>query len=222
MKYKFEKPVDAAIGIDKYQCTISWRNGSFVADEPASQGGKDSGPDPYTLLLSSLASCTLITLRMYIDRKGWEVPEIRVNTNLYSEIKEGKIVTVIDRDIYFPQPVPDEQQLRLQDSAKACPISKILENQVTVRTFMQRDPETAKKIVYQNEKIAVIWKPELCQHATRCWKELPQVFRPREKKWVDVEGAPAVQIIEQVHRCPSGALSVEFIMKEDREAKTEG
>lgn len=209
MKYKFEQPVNAAIGTGKYQCSVTWRNGSFTADEPVSQGGQDSGPDPYTLLLSSLASCTLITLRMYIDRKGWTIPEIRVNTNLYSEIKEGTIVTVIDRDVYFPQSVPDDQKLRLQEIAKACPISKILENQVTVRTFMQRDPETAKKIVYENADIAVIWRPELCQHATRCWKELPQVFRPKEKKWVNVDGAPAAQIVEQVHRCPSGALAIE-------------
>lgn len=214
MKYRLEKPVNATIGTERYQCSITWRNGGFIADEPVSQGGQDSGPDPYTLLLSSLASCTLITLRMYIDRKGWEIPEIRVNTNMYSEIREGATITVIDRDIYFPGAVPDEQKLRLQEIAKACPISRILENQVTVRTFMQRDPETAKKILYQNESIAVVWRPELCQHATRCWRELPQVFRPKEKKWVDVEGAPAAQIIEQVHRCPSGALAVELIAKD--------
>lgn len=209
MKYRLEKPVNAAIGTERYRCSIAWRNGGFIADEPVTQGGQDSGPDPYTLLLSSLASCTLITLRMYIDRKGWNIPEIRVNANLYSEIKDGNTVTVIDRDLYFPQPVPDDQRLRLQEIAKACPISKILENQVTVRTFMQREPEQAKRILYENEEIAVVWRPELCQHATRCWRELPQVFRPKEKKWVDVNGAPAGRIEEQVLRCPSGALSVE-------------
>ncbi|WP_018628963.1 (4Fe-4S)-binding protein [Niabella aurantiaca] len=209
MKYKLERPVNAAIGAGRYQCSVTWRNGSFTADEPVSQGGQDSGPDPYTLLLSSLASCTLITLRMYIDRKGWEIPEIRVDTNLYSEIKEGSTITVIDRDLYFSQPVPDDQRLRLQEIARACPISKILENQVTVRTFMQREQEQAKRILYENEEIAVVWRPELCQHATRCWRELPQVFRPKEKKWVDVNGAPAGRISEQVLRCPSGALAVE-------------
>ena len=69
MKYKLEKPVQGTIGNEKYQCTIEWRNGKFISDEPETIGGKDSGPDPYTLLLSSLASCKLITLRMYIDRK---------------------------------------------------------------------------------------------------------------------------------------------------------
>lgn len=87
MIYKFEKPVHGSIGLEKYQCTIEWRNGKFISDEPQSSGGKDMGPDPYTLLLSSLASCTLVTLRMYIDRKGWNIPSISVNVNMYSEKK---------------------------------------------------------------------------------------------------------------------------------------
>jgi len=45
----------------------------LIADEPASLGGTDPGQDPCTLVLSSLASCKLITLRMYIDRKSWDL-----------------------------------------------------------------------------------------------------------------------------------------------------
>ncbi|MXV16226.1 OsmC family protein [Hufsiella ginkgonis] len=134
MNYKFEKPVHGEIGTAKYQCTITWRNGKFISDEPATLGGLDEGPDPYTLLLASLTSCTLITLRMYINRKGWEIPAIAVNANLFQEIKDGKARTVIDREILFLSALPDEQKIRLQEIAAHCPISKILENQVVVRT----------------------------------------------------------------------------------------
>src|SRR5260221_14669671 len=134
MTYKFEKPVHGIIGTEKYKCTIEWRNGNFIADEPLSSGGKDSGPDPYTLLLSSLASCTLVTMRVFIDRRGWNIPQIAVNVNYYQEPKDEKNVTVIDRDIVFLSPVSEEQKLQLQEIAKHCPISKILENDIKVRT----------------------------------------------------------------------------------------
>src|SRR5436190_2255408 len=99
MEYKLQKPVHGSIGTQKYQCTIEWRNGQFIADEPVKNGGKDMGPDPFTLLLSSLASCTLVTLRMYIDRKEWDIAEIRVNVNLF-QAKDGEnTTTYIDRDI---------------------------------------------------------------------------------------------------------------------------
>ena len=205
MEYKLDKPVYGTIGIDKYECIIEWRNGKFIADEPIKAGGKDLGPDPYTLLLSSIASCTLITLRMYIDRKGWTISAIAVNANLYQETKDGKFLSIIDRDILFKSPVTDEQKLRLQEIAAQCPISKILQNDVNVRTFVFRDTES-KEIKYANEEIIVVWKPEFCQHSTRCWTQLPKVFDPKIKKWINPDGAPADRIEQQVMKCPSGAL----------------
>jgi len=126
MEYFFDKPVHGAIGTEKYKITIAWRNGSFISDEPVKSGGKDLGPDPYTLLVSSLASCTLATLRMYIDRKGWDIADIEVNVNMYQTIVSGILETTIDRDIRFLSPVTEEQRARLNDIAAHCPISKIL------------------------------------------------------------------------------------------------
>jgi len=205
MKYKLEKPVLGTIGTDKYQCTIEWRNGKFIADEPESIGGKDIGPDPYTLLLSSLASCKLITLRMYIDRKGWEVDRIAISANMYQETKDELTSTIIDCDILFLSPVNDEQKIRLLEIAKKCPVSKIMQGDLKVRVFAFRDGD-AKTIKYANEEITVLWKPEFCQHSTRCWTQLPQVFKPALRKWIDPDGAPAERIEQQVAKCPSGAL----------------
>ena len=207
MKYKLEKPVHGTIGTEKYQCTIEWRNGKFIADEPVTNGGKDEGPDPFTLLLSSLATCTLVTLRMYIDRKGWDIPNIAVSTNLYQEIKDEKLTTVIDRDILFLSPTDKEQKTRLLEIAKLCAVSKIFENNILVRSFVFRDTnETEKLINYSNNEFTVEWRPELCQHSTRCWTQLLQVFDPRVKKWINVDGASAERIKAQVEKCPSGAL----------------
>jgi putative redox protein len=205
MKYKFEEPLKGSISKQKYQTTIEWRNGKFIADEPESLGGSDSGPDPYSLLLSSLASCKLITMRMYIDKKGWEIDNITIHVNLYQETKDEIETTTIDCDILFPNHLAEEQKMKLLDIAKKCPISKIIQGNLKVRVFGFREGDT-KTIKYANKEITVLWKPEFCQHSTRCWTQLPQVFKPSISKWIDPDGAPAERIHEQVLRCPSGAL----------------
>ena len=62
---------------------------------------------------------------------------------------------------------------------------------------------------YTNEKITVVWKPKLCIHSTNCFKGLPEVFNPKARPWIDMAGADAERIIAQVHKCPSGALSID-------------
>jgi len=70
-----------------------------------------------------------------------------------------------------------------------------------------------KTFKYPNNDITVIWKPDICTHSTKCWKELIAVFNPKEKPWIKMDGASTERIIEQVKRCPSSALS--FILNED-------
>jgi len=63
---------------------------------------------------------------------------------------------------------------------------------------------------YSNGEVTIVWKPAICQHSTICWKMatgLPQVFNPLEKPWIKPGAAGTERIIEQVKKCPSGALS---------------
>lgn len=60
---------------------------------------------------------------------------------------------------------------------------------------------------YTNNNITVVWKPNACIHSALCWKGLLEVFNPRERPWININGATSERIIEQVRKCPSGALS---------------
>jgi uncharacterized Fe-S cluster protein YjdI len=63
---------------------------------------------------------------------------------------------------------------------------------------------------YSNGEVTVIWKPDLCVHSTICFRELPDVFKPYHRPWIDPKGASTQQIIDTVSRCPTQALTYEW------------
>ncbi len=67
---------------------------------------------------------------------------------------------------------------------------------------------------YSNGEVTIVWKPHLCIHSANCVRGLPSVFRSGERPWITPEGATTGQIIAQVNRCPSGALS--FFMDDEQ------
>ncbi|MGB4842979.1 MAG: (4Fe-4S)-binding protein [Ferruginibacter sp.] len=76
---------------------------------------------------------------------------------------------------------------------------------------------TEKTHHYSNGEITVVWKPGICIHSGICFKGLAPVFDPRRKPWIIMDNATTEQIIEQVKKCPSGALSIaEKITEEDK------
>jgi uncharacterized Fe-S cluster protein YjdI len=61
---------------------------------------------------------------------------------------------------------------------------------------------------YSNGEITIVWKPGICIHSAICFKGLAEVFDPRRRPWVDMSKADTKRIIDQVKKCPSGALSI--------------
>ena len=74
--------VKATLGTEKYYTEVTAGENKIITDEPLDKGGQNKGFNPLEVLATSLASCTAATLRMYIDRKGWEVPKINVEVEL--------------------------------------------------------------------------------------------------------------------------------------------
>lgn len=74
---------------------------------------------------------------------------------------------------------------------------------------------------YTNGELTVVWQPGKCIHSTICFRELPEVFNPNKRPWVNAGGANTETIVAQVRRCPSGALSFFMNSGEIREPAAE-
>ncbi|KQR72633.1 OsmC family protein [Pedobacter sp. Leaf176] len=114
--------VKATINKEHYACSVTNGSHEIVVDEPIELGGTHKGFAPKGLLMASLASCVAITLRMYIDRKEWEVDKIEVEVNM--EIENAEHIFL--EEITCTGNLTEEQKFRLEDIATKCPVSKIL------------------------------------------------------------------------------------------------
>ncbi len=113
----------------------------LVADEPRPIGD-DAGPTPYDLVLAGLGACTSMTLRMYANRKGWPLDEVRVTLRhsrihaedcAHCETTKGW-VDHIDRDIELVGALDDSQRQRLLQIADQCPVHQTLTSEIDIAT----------------------------------------------------------------------------------------
>jgi len=125
--------VKASLGTEKYYTEVIAGENTLITDEPVDKGGGNKGFNPFEILATSLASCTAATLRMYIDRKEWNVEKINVEVELENFPLTKR--AIFKRDISFEGTNLDDEQLkRLHAIADACPIHKILTNDIEILT----------------------------------------------------------------------------------------
>ncbi|KAA0235401.1 MAG: OsmC family peroxiredoxin [Actinobacteria bacterium] len=121
---------------------VEIRDGRHVwhADEPPKAGGTDVGPNPYELLLGSLAACTCITLALYARHKEIHLESVSARFH-YDKVHaddcedcEDDVSGWLDRvrsEIFIDGDFTDEQRARLEQIAVRCPVHKTLQNGIT-------------------------------------------------------------------------------------------
>lgn len=122
--------VKALIHKAHYTTQISSATNTLIADEPISLGGAGKGFAPMELLASSLAACTSITLRMYTDRKEWNLDSVEVTV----DIERNNDTSTFKRTIDLKGNLTEEQTRKLLDIANHCPIHKILNSSISIHT----------------------------------------------------------------------------------------
>lgn len=107
----------------------------LTSDEPQRRGGTNTGAPPYDLLLASLGACTSITLRMYADRKQWQLGQIDVRLRL---LREGEDAPRIERKIWVSERVDAEQQAKLLEIADKTPVTRAIAPGVPIQTTFEQ------------------------------------------------------------------------------------
>lgn len=131
---------------EEFATTLTAGNHELIADEPTSvDGGKDKGPDPYDYLLMSLGTCTVMTVKMYANRKGWELGDA------YMELRHNKRhdvdcencddpkskIDVIEKELIIEGDLSKDQMDKLLDISKKCPVHRTLLGDIKIESSIE-------------------------------------------------------------------------------------
>jgi putative redox protein len=109
----------------------------FVADEGPEVGGDDAGPNPYQLLLAGLVQCTAATLRMYANRKGWDLGAVDVRARLFRQGDGATKTERIERSIRVHGELSVDQKRRLAEIADRTPVTRTLLSGLAITTTLE-------------------------------------------------------------------------------------
>jgi putative redox protein len=124
--------VSGQLGKSDFLMQLSNDLHTWKADEPTELGGTNLGPNPYELLLSSLSSCSAITMKMYANRKEWPLEGVKIQCDLVKD--DPGFPNRIVRKIELLGPLDEEQKARLIQIADLCPVHKMISAGVKIQS----------------------------------------------------------------------------------------
>jgi len=143
-----EEGVVVQTGHGKFGTEVHTVNHRFLADEPRSYGGDQSGPTPYDLLLAALGTCTAMTMKLYADQKGWPFEGARIHLTHQRDhaedsahmLEEGAKVQALNRAItLLGEALSAEQREKIIAIADKCPVHRTLEGHLHIHTTVTED-----------------------------------------------------------------------------------
>jgi putative redox protein len=124
------------LGAEDYRTRVTSRTHEFFVDEPGDLKGGDTAQDPYETLLGAIGACKAITARMYAQRKGWDLQEVRLDL-AHSRPNGRGNPEQIDISISFTGDLDDDQRKRLKEITNACPVQKTITGELTVNSILE-------------------------------------------------------------------------------------
>jgi len=107
----------------------------WKADEPIDAGGTDTGPNPYELLLGSLAACTCVTIAWYCQFKKlplksvsatYDFARVHADDCKDCDVPDKGFIERITSNVHIEGNFDGAQRKRLAQIAERCPVHKTL------------------------------------------------------------------------------------------------
>lgn len=130
--------VSVRSGGGKFGMDVHTRKHRFISDEPEGVGGDNSGPSPFELLLASVGTCLVATLKMYADHKKLHLGDFHVAVSQAhrQDPETGEKYFEITRELIFHGHWSEEQLAKFREMAEKCPVHRVLQGDIRIHTHL--------------------------------------------------------------------------------------
>lgn len=104
----------------------------MIIDAGTEDGGDGLGPNPTRVVEGALAACGVMTMRMYANRKRWDLQDATITVARAPEADAHAAMT-LEKTFHFVGDLDADQKARLIEMADKCPVHRMLEGVVTIR-----------------------------------------------------------------------------------------
>jgi len=106
--------------------TAIFQDFTVETDQPIESGGNGSAPDPFSLFLSSIGTCTGIYILRFCQERN--LPTDNLSLTLTTQYNDKiKLIETIDIKIKIGQSFPEKYKKTLINVAKLCNVKRHLE-----------------------------------------------------------------------------------------------
>lgn len=105
----------------------------YVIDAGAEDGGDGLGPNPTRVVEAALAACSSMTMKLYANRKGWDLQSSKVTVKRAAD-QDSHVSRVLEKAIYLEGDLDDTQRARLKEIAGKCPVHRMLSEEIEIRS----------------------------------------------------------------------------------------
>ncbi|MFD0963917.1 OsmC family protein [Pseudofulvibacter geojedonensis] len=128
------KNVKTILNTDCYKAVSISREFEINQDRPVKEGGGNTAPTPVEYLLAAIGGCVSMTIRAFVEKRGWDVGDITVNVFQKNRLKSKGLETYLIEEISFEKDVTEKQKEQLLLIAGKCPVAQMVKTETRIET----------------------------------------------------------------------------------------
>ena len=121
---------------NSYKAIAFSRAHEMNMDRPFEDGGNNTSATPIEYLLAAIGGCVSMTLRVFANKKGWDLGEITVHVAQKNKLTSNGLTTSLIEEISFEKEITEEQSKELLLIAGKCPVVQLLKTETNIKTVI--------------------------------------------------------------------------------------